>query len=181
MSAAADRPAEDGSAPGTSARDSPARDRPAPDRSAIGEPAVGPAVDRLAQVVFALLVLACVAAFFITQRLKHTPTAIQRFQLTPRFSPTPAGHIKEERMSFKLSRADLVTVTIVNPAGAIVATLVRDRSVARYKQFKLRWNGVTAGGRPAPAGEYRVRVSLREQHRSLFSPRNFTLVREVNR
>ncbi len=133
--------------------------------------------DPLARAVFALLVLACFAAFFITQRLKHTPTAVQRFQLTPFFSPTPAGHIKEEHVSFKLSRADDVTVTIVNSAGNTVATLVRNRPVPRYKQFSLRWTGVTAGGQPAPAGEYRVRVSLREQHRSVFSPRNFTLVR----
>lgn len=137
----------------------------------------GPAADRLAQVVFALLVIACFAAFFITQRLKHTPTAIQRFQLTPFFSPTPSGHIKEEHLSFKLSRADLVTVTIVNSAGNTVATLVRNRPVPRYKQLKLHWTGVTAAGRPAPAGEYRVHVSLREQHRSVYSPRNFTLVR----
>lgn len=131
----------------------------------------------LARAVFALLVLACFAAFFVTQRLKHTPTAVQHFQLTPFFSPTPAGHIKEEHVSFKLSRVDTVTVTVVNSAGNTVATLARNRPVARYKQFKLRWNGATAGGRPAPAGEYRVRVSLREQHRSVFSPRNFTLVR----
>lgn len=154
--------------------------------------------DPLARAVFALLVLACCAAFFITQRLKHTPTAVQRFQLTPFFSPTPAGHIKTERISFKLARADEVTVTIINSAGNTVATLVRDRPVARYKQFSLRWNGrqgtahtytVAVGaegttivtpvntGRPASAGEYRVRVALGEQHRSVLSPRSFTLVR----
>ncbi len=134
-------------------------------------------VDRLALLVFVLLVLACFAAFFVTQRLKHTPTAVQRFQLTPFFSPTPSGHIKQEHLSFKLSRADHVTVTIVNSAGATVATLARNRSVPRYKQFKLHWTGVTTAGGAAPAGEYRVRVSLREQHRSVYSPRNFTLVR----
>jgi hypothetical protein len=154
--------------------------------------------DPLARAVFALLVLACFAAFFITQRLKHTPTAVQRFQLTPFFSPTPTGHIKTERISFKLARADEVTVTIINSAGNTVATLVRDWPVARYKQFSLRWNGrqgvahtltVTAAaegttivtpvntGSPAPAGEYRARVALREQHRSVLSPRSFTLVR----
>jgi hypothetical protein len=157
------------------------------------------ASDRLARAVFALLVIACFAAFFVTQRLKHTPTAIQRFQLTPVFSPTPAGHIKQERISFKLAHADAVTVTIVNAKGDEVATLVRDRPVTRYKQFSLRWNGHLGTalryrdlngahgqtiiepaneGKLAPAGEYRVRVSLREQHRTLFSPRNFTLVRQ---
>jgi len=158
----------------------------------------GPATDRLAQVVFALLVIACIAAFVLTQRLKHTPTAVQHFQLTPFFSPTPSGHIKQERISFKLARADKVTITIVGDAGNAVATLVRDLPVARYKQLSLRWNGrlgtargyTTVGaagggtivtpvnhGRSAPAGEYRVRVTLREQHRSVLSPRSFTLVR----
>jgi hypothetical protein len=154
--------------------------------------------DRLARAVFALLVIACFAAFFITQRLKHTPTVVQLFKLTPFFSPTPAGHIKEERISFKLSRADEVTVTIVNDKGEDVATLVRRQPVARYKQFSLRWNGrrgvaraarvlSTGDGRstleplnagpPAPAGEYRVRVALHAQQRTVLSPRSFTLVR----
>jgi hypothetical protein len=158
----------------------------------------GPGVDRLAQVVFALLVIACFAAFIVTQRLKHTPTPVQSFRLTPRFSPTPQGHIKEERISFKLARADAVTVTILDSAGDTVATLVRDRPAPRYKQLSLRWNGrrgaphgytvVTAAdgttivtprnaGALAPAGEYRVHVSLRAQHRTVPGPRAFTLVR----
>jgi hypothetical protein len=148
--------------------------------------------------VFALLVLACFAAFFITQRLKHTPTAVQLFKLTPRFSPTPAGHVKEEQISFRLARSDAVTVTILDSGGAEVATLVRDRPVRGYKVLSLRWNGrggvarrfetlTAAAGHPiivpvntgalAAAGEYRVRVSLREQRRSVESPRTFALVR----
>jgi hypothetical protein len=148
--------------------------------------------------VFALLVVACVAAFFVTQRLKHTPTLVQRFELTPFFSPTRHGHIKLEAISFKLSHSDEVTVTIVDSTGNDVATLVRDYPLTRYKQFSLRWNGrrgrasghrllstetgrsvllaLTHGG-PAPAGEYRVRVSLRHEHVTRLSPRTFTLVR----
>src|SRR5262249_17884676 len=49
------------------------------------------ATDRVARAVFALLVAACFAAFFVTQRLKHTPTAVQMFKLTPFFSPSPSG------------------------------------------------------------------------------------------
>jgi len=162
-------------------------------------PADGSATGRLAGVVFALLVLACFAAFILTQRLKHTPTAVQSFKLTPIFSPTPSGHIKEEQISFKLAKADAVTVEILDPEGDEVATLVRDRPVVRYKQFSLRWNGrrgtahrytVRAGsdgrtivvpvntGAPAPAGEYRVQVHLHEQNRSVRSPGGFTLVRK---
>lgn len=147
--------------------------------------------------MFALLVIACFAAFFITQRLKHTPTAVQRFQLTPFFSPTPAGHIKEERISFKLAESDRATVTIIDAKGDVVATLMRDRPLERYKQFSIRWNGRrgraqryrtlagTAGhsillpvndGPLAPPGEYRVRLSLSRQNRTVLSPRSFTLV-----
>ena len=73
-----------------------------------------------------------------------------------------------------------MTVTIVDSAGSEVATLVRGRPVTRYKPFKLRWNGrlgASSNGPVAPAGKYRVRVSLREQHRTVLSPRSFTLVR----
>jgi hypothetical protein len=156
-----------------------------------------PAQPWLVQLVFALLVFACFAAFFVTQRLKHTPTAVQRFELTSSFSPTSTAANDLEGISFRLANTDYVTVGIVNSAGDTVATLVRDHPVTRYKRFSLRWNGRggtahrygtlhTATGRPilvpvnegklARAGEYRVRVSLRDQHRTIFSPRNFTLV-----
>jgi hypothetical protein len=158
-----------------------------------GAPATHPA----ARAVFVLLVVACFAAFFITQRLKHTPTAVQRFDLVPRFSPYPRGHIKQEGISFKLAEADTVTVTVINSSGQTVATLVSNQRVPRYKQFSLRWNGrrgdarkygeiETASGRRilvpdnrggiAPAGEYRVRVSLRGRSQPVLSPRSFTLV-----
>jgi hypothetical protein len=153
--------------------------------------------DPLPRVVFALLVLACVVAFFLTQRLKHTPTAVQKFTLAPYFSPTPSGRHKEEPLSFVVSHAERVTVQIIATNGNVVATLVRNHPVERYKQFSLRWNGrrgvavrfghvSTASGRSilvpknqgrqAPGGEYRVRVE-REHGRPIQSPRSFTLVR----
>jgi hypothetical protein len=156
------------------------------------------ATDRVARAVFALLVAACFAAFFVTQRLKHTPTAVQMFKMTPSFSPSLSGHIKQERISFRIAHGDEVTVTIVNSAGSEVATLTREVPVTRYKQFSLRWNGrlgaahgYTLESRPngrasllptnlgpvAPAGDYRVRVSLHRQRRAVLSPRSFTLVR----
>lgn len=149
------------------------------------------------RVVFAVLVVACFAAFLITQRLKHTPTAVQRFELTPFFSPYPAGHVKHAAISFKLANAEDVTVTIIDSAGDTVATLIRSHPVARYKQFSLRWNGrrgtahrylsthsprglpilvpINAGA-IAPAGEYRVRVSL-SHHSPVLSPFSVTLVK----
>jgi hypothetical protein len=166
--------------------------------SAAGRPPSADATELLARTIFALLVAACFVAFFLTQHLKHTPTVVQTFRLTPFFSPTPAGHIRQERISFKLSSGDDVTVKILDATGATVATLLTDHPVARYKQLSLRWNGrrgtarsyaLVAGpngtsalaprlrGAPAPAGEYRVRVSLRRQDRTVLSPHGFRLVR----
>ena len=151
----------------------------------------------LARVVFVVLVIACFAAFFVTQRLKHTPTVVQRFERSPSFSPGAPGEAGQEAISFKLSQADDVTVTIVDSSGNTVATLVSDHPVERYKQFSLRWNGrrgtahgarvvlsphgrtilvpITTGA-VAPGGEYFVRVYLRRQDRLVRSPLNFTLV-----
>ena len=156
-----------------------------------------PSTEALAAIVFTLLVLACFAAFFLTQRLKHTPTVVQRFELTPNFTPGAPGPNAQEAISFKLAHADEVTVAIIDSKGDVVATLVRDFPVARYKQFSLRWNGrmgsahgyrltytshghpvlsPTTFGRRAAPGEYRVEVMLREQARTVRSPSSFTLI-----
>ncbi|HEV2999062.1 MAG TPA: hypothetical protein VGX16_08130, partial [Solirubrobacteraceae bacterium] len=98
-------------------------------------------MDPLAAIVFAALVLACFAAFFVTQRLKHTPTVVQRFLHGPYFLPQSNGPRRQERLSFRIREADLVTVTVIGAAGDEVATLVRDRPLPGYTQLKLRWNG----------------------------------------
>jgi hypothetical protein len=156
-----------------------------------------PISDRPAQVVFGLLVIACFAAFFVTQRLKHTPTAVQEFRLGSSFVAGLPGTAGEERISFKSARADEATVAIVDSAGDRVATLVAGRPVERYKQVYLRWNGrrgeahgytvlrsphglpillAENTGPLAPAGEYRVQVILSRQHKMVLSPSTFTLV-----
>jgi hypothetical protein len=153
---------------------------------------------QLARVVFALLVVACFAAFVATQRLKHTPTAVQNFEMDEAFRPTdrrsasvPAAGCRGrvptalvnatkriEYLSFKPAQAERVTVEIVNSAEADVATIVKDLPVERYKQLSLCWNGQrgpTESGGLAPPGEYRLRVSLLGQGRTVRSPRGFTL------
>jgi hypothetical protein len=157
-----------------------------------------PGSDPLARAVFALLVIACLAAFLITQRLKHTPTAVHEFKLATAFSPYPGGNSPLEAISFKLANAEDVTVTIVDSAGDTVATLLTDYPAPRYRTFSLRWNGrrgtahryghiVTPDGRSilvpknegklAPAGEYRVALNLRDRGQQVLLPRSFALVK----
>jgi hypothetical protein len=152
---------------------------------------------RLARVVFALLVVGCFAALLITQRLKHTPTLVQEFKLTNAVAPASSGELKQEHISFKLAKADEVTVTVESSSGETVATLVRNLPVGRYKTLSLRWNGHRGAahgygmlrradgyttllprnlGALASPGEYSIRVSLRKEDRSVPSTRTFKLV-----
>jgi hypothetical protein len=165
-----------------------------------GDPAVG----RAAAVVFAALVLATVGGLFLAQRIKHTPTSVQGFRLSPlSFSPQSRAGPALEQLSFRTAKTDEVTVAIVGSSGDTVATLVRDLPWQRYLRLCLSWNGrrgvggVLGGaapqppagicpaepafslpaGRLAPAGDYRVRVSLRRSRHSVLSPSSFALVR----
>lgn len=148
---------------------------------------------RLARVVFAVLVVGCFAAFVATQRLKHTPTPVQEFKMDEAFHPTrvpaaacrgrvPASlvnsSVRVEYLAFKIAQADAVTVEIVDSANDRVATIVRDLPVARYKPLSLCWNGQlgpTERGGLAPAGEYRLLVHLHNQDLTRYSTRSFRL------
>ena len=55
--------------------------------------------DWVASAIFAALVAACFAAFFVTQRLKHTPTLVQRFELTPSLDSHARGSRQRSRGS----------------------------------------------------------------------------------
>jgi hypothetical protein len=129
----------------------------------------------LARAVFALLVIATAAAFFVTQRLKHAPTVVQQVGVYPFLSPLSINHHLSAKLSFRIKRADDVTVTIVDRSGEDVATLARDHPLAPYTQWSLRWRGRTDAGRIAPDGVYRIRVRLRREGRSALLAKTITL------
>lgn len=152
-----------------------------------------PSVRRFTAGVFVALVIASFAAFFIAQRLKHTPTAIQLFYISPEFHPDGGRKPHAEAITFQLQHPDHVTVEIwsspqagSSSSSTVVATLVHHRVVAAYTPFDVTWNGRLGAhrngarrptGPPAPPGEYRVRVLLAHQGVEQFSPRDFTLVK----
>lgn len=138
---------------------------------------------RLAVAVFAVLAVACVAAFFVAQRLKHTPTAVQQLTIDPSFYPSGGGIPRKEALSFELERADEVTVEILSSHGAVVATLAQRERLPAYQAKTFRWNGhegIVHGSREpagalAPPGEYKVRLLLAERQLELHSPTPFLL------
>jgi hypothetical protein len=136
-----------------------------PRARAAGRGSADQRTETLTRAVFALLVLATFAAFFVTQRLKHSPPLIQAVTAVPYISG--ALHHRSAAITFKLKESDEVTVTVLAPDGSVIDTLASDRRLPAYQQRGFRWYGDTASGAPAPNGLYTVAVRLREEDRSV--------------
>jgi hypothetical protein len=142
-----------------------------------------------AALVFALLVLATVAAFAWAQRLKRDPLVLDRvtFVGVPRIHPkappvlsfTPNGDCRydEVRIRFRVTQSDDATVQVVKPGGKVVVTLARDRFLKRYHFFTFYWDGRQRGGGIAAPGRYKLRVKLLGQERTLVPPGTIRLHR----
>ncbi len=130
-------------------------------------------------VVFALLVLATVAAFAWSQRLKRDPLVLDRvsFLAVPQsdsqrprvraFTPNRDCRFDRIRIRFRVTRSDRAHVQVVKPGGKLIITLARDTYLKRYRFFTFYWDGrVRNDGKAAP-GRYKLRVKLLDQERTL--------------
>lgn len=125
-------------------------------------------------IVFGVLVAATFAAFFVAQRLKNAPSVVQRFQATYVFSPNRDGRSDRAHVTFRIKKADDVTVELVDRDGDAVRTLMDDRRLAAYTPIEpsLSWDGTDDHGRTVPDGLYRVRITLRHLGRSVIPQRS---------
>jgi hypothetical protein len=136
-----------------------------------------------AAVVFALLVLATVAAFAWSQRLKRDPLVLDKVTFVgapvPRDPDAPRSHSftpnddcrnDRVRIRFRVTQSDDATVQVVRPGGRVVYTLARDRFLKRYHFHTFFWDGRQRGGGTAPPGRYKLRVRLLGQERTLVTP-----------
>ena len=128
----------------------------------------------LVRAVFGLLVVATLAAFFVTQRLKSADPIVSRVFYQPWVSPNGDGRKDVVRMRFRLPRSDRVTASVVDERGDEVRRLADDRLLGARTHY-FHWDGRTDAGRRAGDGTYRLRVSLRSQGRSLLAPRTVTV------
>jgi hypothetical protein len=134
-----------------------------------------------AGIVFALLVLATLAAFAWSQRLKRDPLVLDRvsYVAVPVLHPahpvhafTPDGdcHYDRERIRFRVTQSDHATVQVVKPGGKVTITLARDRFLKRYHFFTFYWDGRSRNDGISPPGRYKLRVKLLGQERNLVPP-----------
>jgi hypothetical protein len=132
-------------------------------------------------VVFAVLVVATVAAFGWSQRLKREPLVLDRVSFRAEWKPgagkdapqsrafTPNRDCRFDRVRirFRVTRSDRAHVQVVKPGGKLVVTLARDRYLKRYRFFTFYWDGrVRNDGKAAP-GRYKLRVKMLGEGRTL--------------
>jgi hypothetical protein len=148
-----------------------------------------PKAEAWAGLVFALLVLATLAAFVYSQRLKRDPLVLDRvtFLSVPRLHPhappvrgfTPNGDCRYDRVRirFRVTQSDDATVQVVKPGGKLVLTLAREHYLKRYHFFTFYWDGRTRNDGIARPGRYKLRVKLLGQDRVLVPPGTIRLHR----
>ena len=125
--------------------------------------------------IFAGLVVATFAAFFVTTRLKRSAPVIEQLTFRRSFSPNGDGRFDTALFALRLRRSDDVTVSIVKRGGDEVRTLAEDVSLSKRRRYRFRWDGRNDAGRRARDGEYNLRVGLRRQGRTVTSPRKLFL------
>jgi hypothetical protein len=135
-----------------------------------------------AALVFALLVLATLAAFAWAQRVKRDPLVLDRVSYVAvpspnpaappvhAFTPTNACRFTRMRIRFRTTVSDQGTVQVVRPGGRVVVTLARDTFLKRYTFHTFFWDGRQRGGGVARPGRYKLRVKLLGEGRTLVPP-----------
>ncbi len=130
-------------------------------------------------VVFALLVVATLAAFAWSQRLKRDPLVLDRvsFLAVPQsddqrprvraFTPNGDCRFDRLRIRFRVTQSDQAHVQVVKPGGKLIVTLARDSYLKRYRFFTFHWDGRVRNDGKAPPGRYKLRVKLLGQERTL--------------
>ena len=147
-----------------------------PKRRNEGEGLLSP---RPAALVFALLVLATVAAFAYAQRVKRDPLVLDRVTFTgaPRAKGTPVVHwftpngdcrYDLMRIRFRTTVSGEGTVQVIKPGGRVVFTLARDEFLKRYSFHTYYWDGRQRDDGTAHPGRYKLRVKF--DGRTLVTP-----------
>src|SRR4051794_4336164 len=128
-----------------------------------------------ATIVFVLLVVATVAAFFVTQRLKRSSPVVRHVMLPLYISPNGDGRKDTAMIRFRLPKADdRVTVSMVDANGDEVRRLA-DRRLAKGRHHFV-WNGRDSSAAILPDGLYYLRVVLGGQGRGTITRRGIQLV-----
>ena len=123
----------------------------------------------LSTLLVVLLLGGTAAAFAVTQGLKNQPSPIRAPSIQKVFSPVCDCATRVAVIQFRLRKPDRVRVQIVDSDGDVVRTLV-DGTRLRRGTVHYTWNGRDDAGHFVPQGDYKPRVHLTDQHRTVDLP-----------
>src|SRR5215217_1946526 len=136
----------------------------------------------LVRAVFAVLVVATVAAFFTTQQLKGEFPLVIRFATKPaHFSPNGDDYRDTTRVGFDLSEPASVTFMVVDSEGNEVRRLISEHRLAGDAKHRFTWDGRDDDGELVADGTYRMRVVRRDESRVIDSVKKITVDRRPPR
>ena len=136
----------------------------------------------LVRAVFALLVVATVAAFFTTQQLKGEFPLVIRFATKPaHFSPNGDDYRDTTEVGFDLSESASVSFLVVDAEGREVRRILEERRLAGDAKHRFRWDGRDDDGNMVADGTYRMRVVRRDESRVIDSAKEISVDRQPPR
>jgi hypothetical protein len=119
----------------------------------------------ISTVVVALLLAATAAAIVVTQHVRDEGPVVSNI-----FFKRPPGRY---RACFFLTRADTVTVELVNATGQVARVLANAQPLQggtkKSDAHCFDWDGTDAAGNPVPPGPYRLRFELQTADRTATS------------
>ena len=127
----------------------------------------------ISRLVFGGLVVATLAAFFISQHLKVTTPFITGVSPPAPAAIDPGGPsgCRSTTVSFSLlHHVDNVDVDVVNQSDVTVSALARGIFMRKKETKSFTWDGRNSSGQPAATGTYFFRVYLIHQARSIQIP-----------
>jgi hypothetical protein len=122
-----------------------------------------------------VLVIATIAAMFVTQRVRRHGLVLDKIKVTETFTPDDEEGDRAV-IRFRLTRAETVDITVLDSNDDEIATVVEDEPHSDHKLLRFYWNGFEDDGEPAPPGTYSLRIFLEGRHRTITPSETITLV-----
>ena len=129
---------------------------------------------RRAQVAAAVVVVALLggsaAAFAFTEHVKLEKSPVYRTAVGKRLGPNcRCSKYRKIPIQFRLRKPDRLSVVVVDSNDDVVRTLLMSTPV-RAGRHRYVWDGRDDAGQVVPAGTYKPRLHLANEHRTILMP-----------
>ncbi len=123
----------------------------------------------LVPLLFAALLIAGVAALFVTRELRRGDDVVNSVKVTNAFSPADEN-ARAARIRFELTEGDgRVALDVIDSDEEVTRAILAGGPLGAGRH-RFEWDGRTDAGTVAPVGRYRVRIVLGDQDREVVAP-----------